>query len=510
MVPSGNTYVCYTCANPTAFTTTKLNSFACNCVSTTMVWTPAQQACVCPTNFILVGSGSTAFCFACPTANGTGIASGTTCGCNTNFVWQPSSTGGRCACDPTTAYVAGTSCILCPAANPSNGIGSCTCPDTMVWSVTTSTGVCSNCGITPGVILLTNGSCFTCGASGTFTALKVVSATNSTCTCRSSRLVWNPLAYCDCGAGKAMIITGNTFVCFTCNKATAFTTTKATSFSCSCVSPNLVWNATSKTCGCAMGSIMVGSGSSITCFACPSSALMVGVSADQKTCVCVGKLAWIPSSSTCGCTSNTQIILGSGASAQCMACSSIQYGSAVINPTTCSCLGTGLSFNSTGNGSCSCSVGNIILPNFTCFACPGGSTPLTSYECLCPTGSIWVYSSQSCVQCGGNSLPNSLASGGTAMACLCASTYIWDVMTQACVLANTCTTVAPACMRCPAGSASTLVASAARNRAMGATIRILLNGTFTNYNQIKRYQCTCGAGMSWDSLRLRCFLSALL
>ena len=374
MVPSGNTYVCYTCANPTAFTTTKLNSFACNCVSTTMVWTPAQQACVCPTNFILVGSGSTAFCFACPTANGTGIASGTTCGCNTNFVWQPSSTGGRCACDPTTAYVAGTSCILCPAANPSNGIGSCTCPDTMVWSVTTSTGVCSNCGITPGVILLTNGSCFTCGASGTFTALKVVSATNSTCTCRSSRLVWNPLAYCDCGAGKAMIITGNTFVCFTCNKATAFTTTKATSFSCSCVSSALAWSSSTRKCVCPSNSIIVGTGSAATCFACPT-VNGTGV-ASGTVCLCNTNFVWRATTTGGSCQCDFRRFYMAGTS--CLRCPTTAPATGAGNGSGgCVCTGTNTWIVSGTSGQClgcKATPGVVLLASRSCFTCGKSGT----------------------------------------------------------------------------------------------------------------------------------------
>lgn len=306
-----------------------------------------------------------------------------------------------------------------------------------------------------------------------------------------------------------MIISGTDFACFSCNNDTAFTTTRATSHSCNCVSPSLVWDAASRTCRCPMGSIVAGSGSSITCLDCKKSPLMLGFSADQTTCICVGNLVWIPSQSGCGCADSTHVIVGNGSNAKCISCSSVQYGGAPINSTACSCLGTGLFFNSTGNGSCSCPEGSIILPNFTCSACPCGTNPFTPYECLCPTGLIWVYSSLSCEQCGGSSLPNTLASGGTAIACICASSYMWDVMTQSCVPANNCTTINPEDMRCPTGSASNLDTPTARNLSQGTTIQSLLNGAFTNYNKIRTFQCTCPYGFSWEPLRLRCFDSTL-
>jgi hypothetical protein len=37
----------------------------------------------------------------------------------------------------------------------------------------------------------------------------------------------------------------------------------------------------------------------------------------------------------------------------------------------------------------------------------------------------------------------------------------------------------------------------------------LLNGSFTNYNQINGYQCACPTGYSWDALRLKCFTTGL-
>jgi hypothetical protein len=64
-------------------------------------------------------------------------------------------------------------------------------------------------------------------------------------------------------------------------------------------------------------------------------------------------------------------------------------------------------------------------------------------------------------------------------------------------------------MKCPSGTASTLSSATARNLNQGTNIQILLNGTFTNYNLIKGYQCTCTTGYSWDSLRLRCYSTGL-
>jgi hypothetical protein len=203
------------------------------------------------------------------------------------------------------------------------------------------------------------------------------------------------------------------------------------------------------------------------------------------------------------------IISGNAASTLCITCSSILYGGTIASSTSCSCQGTGLVFNSSNGGSCSCPATSIILPNFTCSACPAGSTQYTAYECLCSPGYIWS-STQGCLQCGSSAIPNSITSGGTNFACVCSSGYIWDVMSLSCVASTVCVTLSASCMKCPGGAAAkTLNAATSKNLGGGAAVQVLLNGTFTNYNQIKGYQCTCASGTSWDSLRLRCYANGL-
>jgi hypothetical protein len=151
-----------------------------------------------------------------------------------------------------------------------------------------------------------------------------------------------------------------------------------------------------------------------------------------------------------------------------------------------------------------------MLPSFTCLACPTGSSPLTHYECQCPINSVWHYANKTCVQCTSSAFTNSLPSGGTNFACLCSTGYMWDVMTQTCILSSTCSTASTSCMKCPSGTASTLNKASAHNLTEGVVVQNLLNGTFTNYNLIKGYQCSCSAGYSWDSYRLRCYTTGLL
>jgi hypothetical protein len=152
-------------------------------------------------------------------------------------------------------------------------------------------------------------------------------------------------------------------------------------YNCNCVSSALIWNLATKSCGCASAnSIVVGTGSAATCFDCSPTGNVLGITADRTACLCVGKLVWLNASSTCGCSNNSQIIIGSGYMTQCVSCSSIQYGATTAaSPTACKCLGIGLVYNSSCGGSCACPVNNIILPSFTCLACPAGTTPLTPY-----------------------------------------------------------------------------------------------------------------------------------
>ena len=96
-------------------------------------------------------------------------------------------------------------------------------------------------------MVLTNGVCFTCGATGTFTKGKIDNA----CTCSKTDALWNADAgVCDCGDGKAMIVTGTNRVCVTCDAAVN-SEGKADYKSCTCISTSLTWNAISKACICA-------------------------------------------------------------------------------------------------------------------------------------------------------------------------------------------------------------------------------------------------------------------
>jgi hypothetical protein len=66
-------------------------------------------------------------------------------------------------------------------------------------------------------------------------------------------------------------------------------------------------------------------------------------------------------------------------------------------------------------------------------------------------------------------------------------------------------------MNCGGGINATLLnPTSSRNLSQGATVQQMLNGSFTNYNILSAFQCPCGAGNSWDALRLRCFNSNLI
>lgn len=480
-------------------------------------------SCSAANNYVLLSNNS---CFLCGT-NGTYTAgkvvstNNNSCSCTSaNLTWNSNgyctcsnslfifnASAISCTCDLTKAYLSGSNCSACPGTTKGpDGKGGCLCNGSAAWQG----GSCVSCSSSANVVILSNGSCFVCGTTGTYTSSKVVSASNNTCTCNSTFLIWNFNGYCDCGNSSAMLISGNTFSCFNCMNATAFTIGKASSTSCTCASSNLRWNSITRACDCGnlTNAIITGNGTSLKCFSCLPSTTVIGASADMTACVCVGKLVWNKITSTCGCTNSSLSIVGVGINTQCISCSSIPYGK--TNPsssTDCSCLGTGLIFN-TSIISCTCPANSIITSSFACFACPSGSSPMTPYECLCPIGSIWNIASGSCTQCGSSSIPNSLPNGGTNFACICNTGYIWDVMTQSCT-SSICTTASTSCMKCPSGSSRTLNASSSKNLIGGATVQALLNGTFTNYNQIKGYQCTCQTGFSWDSLRLRCFTTGL-
>jgi len=236
---------------------------------------------------------------------------------------------------------------------------------------------------------------------------------------------------------------------------------------------------------------------------------MVSASADLTACVCVGRLIWNSAANTCGCSNaQTMVIIGNASTTQCVTCSAIQFGRNVANSTSCNCLGTGLVFNPL-NGTCACPAGSIILPNFTCAACPANSPVYTTYECLCPQGSIWT-TANVCLECGSSAIPNSVPLLGTNFACVCATGFIWDVMTLSCISSTSCNTATANCMRCPGGAtARALSTTSVRNLAGGAAVQILQNGTFTNYNQIRNFMCPCSTGFMWDALRLGCYANGL-
>ena len=95
-------------------------------------------------------------------------------------------------------------------------------------------------------MVLESGGCLTCGTAGTFTKGK----SGNTCTCSNAGDVWNAEAgVCDCGEGKAMVVTGSKRVCVTCDAAVN-ADGKADFRSCSCLTSSLTWNAVSKACIC--------------------------------------------------------------------------------------------------------------------------------------------------------------------------------------------------------------------------------------------------------------------
>jgi hypothetical protein len=99
--------------------------------------------------------------------------------------------------------LASTSCLTCPtaaqdahSASRGDGNGGCVCTNPFVWTVSGSSGSCTGCNSADNVVLLANGSCFTCGTAATNTTAKIVSSLNNSCTCTSTGLVWNSKGYC--------------------------------------------------------------------------------------------------------------------------------------------------------------------------------------------------------------------------------------------------------------------------------------------------------------------------
>jgi hypothetical protein len=513
-----------TCAACSTGTSGADGKGGCLCSQTSVWLSTSCVLCKVSADYVLLSSGS---CFPCGTANTFTVAkvvsaTNDTCSCANGLTWNSNgycacssslfifdSQAGSCACDYTKAYGSNTACTACPAGTTGpDGSGGCVCPATNAWQGS----ACVSCKKIVNHVLLASNVCFVCGTAGTYTVAKVVNAANNSCTC-SANLKWNSAGFCDCGTSSAMIITGNTYSCQKCSNAAAFTKAKATQTSCSCVSDKLTWNDATSACDCgnSPNTIIVGTKQAAKCFTCTPSIYMVGASANLTACVCVGQLIWNSATMTCGCTKSTLSIIDSGVNTKCVSCSSILYAQPVANSIAgCTCLGTGLFFNVSCGGSCTCPANNIILPSFTCMTCPPGSVQFSAYECFCPTGSIWSIGGTTCITCGSEGLSNSIPSGGTPFACACSSGYIWDVMTLSCISVSACSKVTASCMKCPSGSATTITAAAAKiGLAGGATVMALTNGAFTNYNQIKGFKCPCPTGYTWDAMRMRCYHSVL-
>jgi hypothetical protein len=191
-----------------------------------------------------------------------------------------------CVCNTTISYIVNSVCLACPISSStsfstglSDGKGGCSCTNSTVWIVTNGIGRCSPCNMADNVILLSNSLCFICGTANTYTSTKIVSSSNNSCNCQSQTLSWNPIGACDCGSNSAMLVIGTTFSCFNCNNPSALTSSKATSTSCRCISSNLIWNETSRSCGCNNASnqniIIIGTGATSSCFDCMGYSLSI-------------------------------------------------------------------------------------------------------------------------------------------------------------------------------------------------------------------------------------------
>ena len=493
----------------------------CSCIVSTMTWSTSLLTCGC--DYRSVVFTSLAGVVSCVTCSNTGVYgisrsvnSATTCNCYSDqFVWTPNV---GCTCVNLLAAVVGSTpqCVICNATNYSSGPSSdgktCVCLGSLTWKTSTKT-----CGCASGSAAITsnNGqySCTPCSNSTNYIKSPVVGVTQ--CTCVSSSLIWYPLGYCGCPDPTTQVVqgSGSKTNCLNCN-ATINSNGKisASSTTCSCVSSNLIFN--NGVCDCGSGFAYIIQGlTTYICVNCSNSALFIQSKVSSGVCKCVSsKLLWDSVAGMCNCGNVNQIIVGTGSSAFCSTCSG-QYSISPNSTTTCSCLGTGLVFTAsrTAAGSCACPKYSILLYNFVCFACPSSTTtPSTPYECPCPTGSIWNNYLLTCQAC--TAIPN--AKTGTNLACNCSTGYIWDMISLTCISNTACT--GPSCMNCAfsgllmaVGSAATTVTSV-KTLTGGSSIEKLINLTYTNYNSIKGYQCACLPGSAWDTVRMRCFDTALI
>lgn len=403
-------------------------------------------------------------CFNCPSLFGPGLANGTICQCNNNYVWKAITNGGSCICDLFKAYTYNSSCLACPSTTQDSnslgngdGNGGCACLVTYVWVASAASGSCLLCSATAGMVMLSNGSCFSCGTNGTYTTFKLVSTLNNTCLCSILTLQWNSDGYCDCGQGSAMVPSNSSYTCFVCSNTSAFTTTKATSFSCNCIG-NLIWNPTNKNCSCGSGSFLVGSGTTAVCFSCQI-ANSIGVF-NQSSCQCAANFIWQASVSggSCICDFAKSYMIGSA----CYPCPTT-----VLDPNSagagngngsCVCLANSVWTTTNSSGSCvKCNSYNgiVSLLNNSCFLCGTSGTftktkiattlnntctcslSLLSWNsngfCDCGDGKVMVPQghSYSCYSC--NNITGYTVSKTSSFNCSCVSnTMIWAPINRIC------------------------------------------------------------------------------
>ena len=367
---------CVSCGSVAQSTGYALTSSSCGCTYP-LVWTSSTNTGTCTTpgacqaNQITLANNA---CFTCPTVNGPGTASGSVCNCNANYVWTPTSTGGSCTCDKTKAYIVGTSCLACPVSAPSNGDGSCVCTPPSIWTLSATSGSCKSCNTAVGVVVLASGSCFTCGTSGTFTAVKVVSASNNSCTCNTTGFIWNSGGFCDCGTAAVIVQSGTAFACYTCNNPSVFTLAKISTYDCSCVSSALAWSSSTRKCVCPSNSIIVGTGSAATCFACPT-VNGTGV-ASGTVCLCNTNFVWRATTTGGSCQCDFRRFYMAGTS--CLRCPTTAPATGAGNGSGgCVCTGTNTWIVSGTSGQClgcKATPGVVLLASRSCFTCGKSGT----------------------------------------------------------------------------------------------------------------------------------------
>jgi hypothetical protein len=165
-----------------------VNQTACACASTSFIFDPTLQKCVCNSNSIWIINT----CVTC--SNSTSMKSNgqklndTVCGCPTNSTWSNS----KCVCDQYSATI--------------------------------------------------NNTCFNC-KNPTFSTGAII---GSGCGCQTF-LIWSPVYLnCTCNKNYALIVAGNTFTCYPCTTANN-ANGSSTFTSCACLI-NFVWNANSSVC----------------------------------------------------------------------------------------------------------------------------------------------------------------------------------------------------------------------------------------------------------------------